>query len=189
MGHFDGRPDDLDEVFRAAGLIRTEGGIPPGTLPVLSPTAAGARPDDGRVARTMDHGTPGLVGTVNRWWFEYAEQYGLFDQNGEFLVACWRGATDEPSFWSRVRLAPVWDLAGAGADTGFFGSSSGYPEFITLALDSSVEVQITVYETCVGVLALPEPGSCGFLRDHLVRTATEPVLVYTDMEQRAQAKE
>lgn len=185
----DGRPDDLDEVFRAAGLIREDGGVPPGTLPVLSPTAASARPADGRVVKTVDHGTPGLVGTVNRWWFEFAERYGLFDHKGEFLVACWRGATDEPSFWSRVRLAPVWDLAGAGAGTGFFGSASGLPEFIALALDSSVEVQITVCETCVGVLALPEPGSRGVLRDHLVRSATEPVLVYTDMEHRGQARE
>jgi hypothetical protein len=180
-------PLDQDEVFRAAGLVAVPGRVPSGTLPLLSPTGTSARPDDGRVDKTVDHGTPGLVDTVNRYWFELATQHGLFGLDGQFLVAC--SFDDGPRRWQRVRLASEWDLAGAGADTGVFGSRAGRPELVALSLDSRVMVQITVYESCVAVIALPDPGDAESTRTYLVRTATEPVLAYTDMDFRGQARE
>jgi hypothetical protein len=178
---------DQDEVFRAAGLVAVPGGAPSGTLPAVSPTAASARPEDGRVDKTVDHGTPGLVDAVNRYWFELATQYGLFDRGGQFLVAC--SFDGNPPRWQRVRLASEWDLAGAGAETGVFGSGAGHPELVALSLDSHVMVQITVYESFVCVIALPDPSAAESIRTYLLRAATLPVLAYTDMDLRTQAQE
>ena len=160
---------DLDDAFRKTGLIAVAGDAPPGTLPVFSPSPACTHAEDGRVDRTVDHGTPGLVELVNCSWLELAEQYGLFGPNGEFLVLCRNG--DNPPFWHRVRLAPEWDFAGAGAATGYFGYRAGSPELSTMSLNSRVMVQITNSDVSVSAIALPNPGRAGIIRDHLIRAA------------------
>src|SRR5262249_38270729 len=82
-------------------------------------------PEHGRFDATRDEvvdlDDPDLPAKVNAGWWRMATEYGLLDDEREFLLNInyqdyLDPADQEPELaWARVRLAEDWDLAGSGA--------------------------------------------------------------------------
>ncbi|WP_231953843.1 hypothetical protein [Actinoplanes derwentensis] len=90
---------------------------------------------------------------VNTSWSRMANEFGLFDEDREFLLAVDYAGPDtaesEPR-WVRVRLGEEWDLAGSGSSTlrshfaGVF-TERFVPEFTMLSLDQEMMLNTTVW--------------------------------------------
>jgi len=82
-----------------------------------------------------------------------ATEYGLFDEDREFLIAVdYRDpdAIDPENAWVRVRLADEWNLAGSNTPAlqSWFGAvftDRFVPEFTALSLDGRVLLSTTVW--------------------------------------------
>jgi hypothetical protein len=103
----------LQLVERVQGEVR--GPVPPGK------SAATCWHEDGRFDSSPDEivsvDDPDFVARVNAGWWRMASEYGLLDEQREFLLAVdYREpeAIDPEIEWVRVRLLDEWDLAGSG---------------------------------------------------------------------------
>jgi hypothetical protein len=120
-------------------------------------SAASCLPEHGRFDSRPDEVAdvehPDMQAMVNDGWWRMATEYGLLDENRDFLLAVdYRdpGAVDPEPAWVRVRLAEQWDLAGSGtlALQSWFAAvftNRFVPEFTMLSLDGKVLLNTTVW--------------------------------------------
>ncbi|MEU3690609.1 PE-PGRS family protein [Streptomyces narbonensis] len=92
---------------------------------------------------TVRDDRPDLVPALNAQWHRLAREHGVIDEKGEFLIH-----VGDDDAWARVRLAPVWDLAGV------LGDRPGQPEFVTLSVDGDALVGVTCEEYEVWLVAV-----------------------------------
>ncbi|GAA2398646.1 hypothetical protein GCM10010191_01750 [Actinomadura vinacea] len=105
-----------------------------------------AEPDE-----VVDVDDSDMAAKLNASWLRLALQYGLFDEQREFLIGVDFSATDEPDWaWVRVRLLDEWDIAGSGVATlrsnlaGVF-TTRFVPEFTSVSLDRRMLLHTTVW--------------------------------------------
>ncbi|MGW0198110.1 hypothetical protein [Nonomuraea sp. NPDC003201] len=139
-------------------------------------------PEEGRRDRVVDRDDPDRVAKFNADWYELATEFGLFSAERRFLVLLtpaidpvfdrareeaedWRNPIWWECMWGLAELMEVWDLAGAGAESGVLGSGHGYPGFTMSAVDGSVFVKGTVWQYSIGTAVLPMPHRSPTLRD------------------------
>lgn len=130
------------------------------SLPLPPPphsTVASCRPEHGRFdsrpEEVVDVDDPEMPAKVNAGWWRMATEYGLLNQQREFLLSVDYRDPDEAEpecTWVRVRLAHDWDLAGSGsvalrsAMGGLF-TNRFVPEFTMLSLDHRAMLNTTVW--------------------------------------------
>jgi hypothetical protein len=153
---------EIGDLLGPAGLrlverVQQEVQLPP--LPeYVSP--ASARPEHGRFDSDPDEvadlDAPDFADTVNSGWHRMATEYGLFDDQREFLLAVGRARLgedpdDEPyEVWFRVQLLDEWDMV--GSEVGLLRSGFAtlftdrfVPEFTVASLDGRMMMQTTVW--------------------------------------------
>ncbi|MET7354381.1 hypothetical protein [Streptomyces mirabilis] len=153
---------EIGDLLGPAGLrlverVQQEVQLPP--LPkYVSP--ASARPEHGRFDSDPDEvadlDAPDFADTVNAGWHRLATEYGLLDDQREFLLAVGRArlgedSDDEPyEVWFRVQLLDEWDLVGSEVDLLRSGFATLFtdrfvPEFTVASLDGRMMMQTTVW--------------------------------------------
>jgi hypothetical protein len=139
-------PAGLHFVERIRGQVRQP--LPPHRGP------ASCLPEDGRFdSAPVAVDDPGLAAKVNAYWWWMAVEYGLLDDQREFLLRVCYDVADSgyPDYvWVRVRLAGEWDLVDSRVPvlrSGFAGlfTESFVPEFTMLSLDGRVLLNTTVW--------------------------------------------
>ncbi|MEU2516322.1 hypothetical protein [Streptomyces syringium] len=140
--------------------------------------AASCRPDEGRRDAVITKDDPDFLNAANSAWFRLAEDEGLFDENGEFLLAVPGGPGDkEPrTQWARVSLTSDWDIFGShtDADSQIFGSE-GFPEFVMMSTDGTFVLRATVWGNgSIGLVALPHPRRVETITRYVERRSTHP---------------
>lgn len=148
---------DVAAALAPAGLLFIERERGEVELP-LKPnrSAASSRPEDGRFdARpdeVVDVDDPDLVTKVNAGWLRMATEFGLFDEQREFLISinCSDDVDDPEQAWVRVRLLADWDIAGSGVEqlrghfAGMF-TTRFVPEFWVLSRDQRMLMNTTIW--------------------------------------------
>lgn len=153
---------EIGDLLGPAGLrlverVRQEVQLPP--LPeYMSP--ASARPEHGRFDSEPDEvadlDAPDFVDKVNAGWHRMAAEYGLLDDQREFLLAVGRARLGEDpdaepyEVWFKVRLLDEWDLVGSEVDLLRSGFATLFtdrfvPEFTVASLDGRMMMQTTVW--------------------------------------------
>ncbi|GAA1384099.1 hypothetical protein [Catellatospora chokoriensis] len=111
--------------------------------------AASCASEDGRFDclphEIVDVNDPDLSPRVNAGWWRMATEFGLLDEQREFLLA-----VDPEIAWVRVRLLDEWDIAGSGVPalrSSFAGlfTDRFVPEFTTVSLDGRMLMNTTVW--------------------------------------------
>lgn len=101
----------------------------------------------------IDVNDPDLPAKVNAGWWRMATEYGLFDEQREFLLSLGLEDPDADEFvtvWARVRLLDRWDLASSDAQllrgpfTGLF-TDRFVPEFVMTSLDGRMVLETTIW--------------------------------------------
>lgn len=148
---------EIGDLLGPAGLrlverVQQEVQLPP--LPeYVSP--ASARPEHGRFDSQPDEvadlDAPDFADKVNAGWHRMATEYGLLDDQREFLLAVVRARLGEPyEVWFKVRLLDAWDLVGSEVDLLRSGFATLFtdrfvPEFSVASLDGRMMMQTTVW--------------------------------------------
>ncbi|MBB5962677.1 hypothetical protein [Planomonospora venezuelensis] len=155
--------DEMATLLAPAGLhlierrSRDEVRLPP-LPPYHSPGSAG--PEHGRFDSHPDE-IPGvddldMPDKVNASWFRMATEYGLFNEDREFLLAVTYSESDdvddieEHRAWVRVRLLDEWDWVASEVDqlrswiAGTF-TTRFVPEFTVVSLDGRMMMNTTVW--------------------------------------------
>ncbi|HEX5598787.1 MAG TPA: hypothetical protein VFX61_22620 [Micromonosporaceae bacterium] len=142
-------PAGLQFIKRVHGDVRDP--LPPGK------GAATCGDEDGRFDSSpddiVDVHDPDLAVKVNAGWWRMASEYGLLDEQREFLLAVDYSEPEAIGFeigWARVRLLDEWDLAGSGvaAIKSYFAAAFTdrfVPEFTMLSLDGRMLLNTTVW--------------------------------------------
>ena len=111
-------------------------------------SCASCRPEHGRFDSPPDDivhvDAPDMPARVNAGWWRMATEYGLLDEQQEFLLSLGLEDPDAEEFvtgWARVRLLDGWDLAGSGVSalrSSFATLFTGrfVPEFVMASLVS-----------------------------------------------------
>ncbi|MEU5314065.1 hypothetical protein [Streptomyces sp. NPDC021562] len=153
---------EIADLLAPAGLHivqRLRGEVP---LPPLPPGygPASARPEHGRFdsrpEEIADVDDPDLADKVNTSWYRMAVEYGLFDEEREFLLGidCTHPEQEEHEednwAWLRVRLLDGWDLVAsevAQLRSGFatLFTTRFVPEFTVVSLDGRMMMNTTVW--------------------------------------------
>ncbi|MEU2852394.1 hypothetical protein AB0K71_10870 [Streptomyces syringium] len=164
----------------AASGLRLCGIEEPGThLPVWGAwVATGCRPDEGRRDVVVTKDDPDFPDSANSAWFRLAEDEGLLDENGEFLLAVPGGPGNKASRmqWARVSLMDGWDIFGSrsDADSEFFGPE-GFPEFAMLSTDGTLVLRSTTWgDGTIGLLVLPDPRRMETISRYVERRSANP---------------
>ncbi len=148
---------DIATVLAAAGLRLIERVRESVQLPLptgLGPASCG--PEHGRFDllphEFVDVDDPDLSARVNAGWWRMATEFGLLDEQREFLLAVNDGGpggvhrTHPAAAWVRVRLLDEWDIAGSGV---FANSESWFArlvgEFTAVSLDGRMLMNTTVW--------------------------------------------
>jgi hypothetical protein len=139
-------PAGLHFVERIRGEIRQP--LPPHRGPASCLTEHG-RFDSAPVA--VDD--PGLPAKVNADWWRMASEYGLLNDQREFLLGIYYDIPEyaDPDYaWVRVRLDAEWDLVDSRVPvlrSGFAGllTERFIPEFTMLSIDGQVLLNTTVW--------------------------------------------
>lgn len=129
--------------------------LPEGSSP------ASARPEHGRFDSHPDEiadvDAPDMPDKVNASWYRMATQYGLFDQDREFLlgVDCNTHPTDgeleeDGWAWVQVRLLDDWDLVASEVTLlrsrfATLFTTRFVPEFTVVSLDGHMMMNTTVW--------------------------------------------
>ncbi|MFI6603242.1 hypothetical protein ACIBHX_43965 [Nonomuraea sp. NPDC050536] len=109
---------------------------------------------------------------VNAGWFRMATEYGLFNEDREFVLGVTYAPDEEPDerdahrAWVRVRLLDDWDLVRSEVDqlrswmAGLF-TTRFVPEFTMVSLDGRTLINTTVWgDGTVSTIAIrPDDGS------------------------------
>ncbi|MCX5327918.1 MULTISPECIES: hypothetical protein [unclassified Streptomyces] len=106
--------------------------LPPDPLWMIS--ACGEH--DGALDEFFDFGQDDLIDAANAAWFKMANGIGVVGSGREFLLSINIASGHEwPVLrWARVRLGRVWDVMGAGTESGILGGPRGRPGFVMLSL-------------------------------------------------------
>ncbi|GAA2892819.1 hypothetical protein ACFQQB_08505 [Nonomuraea rubra] len=123
-------------------------------------SAASARPEHGRFDSLPDEvadvEADDMPEKVNAGWFRMATEFGLFNEDREFLLSVcyaryWEtGTGDDDIAWVQVRLLNEWDLAASEVDllrswmAGMF-TERFVPEFTMASLDGQMKLNTTVW--------------------------------------------
>lgn len=119
--------------------------------------AASCAPEHGRFDslphEIVDVNDPDLSARVNAGWWRMAAEFGLLDEQREFMLAVdYRepDALDPEIAWVTVRLLDEWDIAGSGVpalESRFAGlfTDRFVPEFIAVSLDGRMLMNTTVW--------------------------------------------
>ncbi|MER6827405.1 hypothetical protein ABT352_15585 [Streptosporangium sp. NPDC000563] len=123
-------------------------------------SAASARPEHGRFDslpdEIVDVDAPDMPDKVNASWFRMATEYGLFNEEREFLLAAdyteYGEAYDGEDHiaWVQVRLLDGWDFVASEVDQ-LRSSMAGLlttrfvPEFTVASLDGRTMMNTTVW--------------------------------------------
>ncbi|MFD7906470.1 hypothetical protein ACFV4G_30040 [Kitasatospora sp. NPDC059747] len=153
---------EIADLLASAGLrlverVQREVRLPP--LPkFVSPASAGpehgrfdSHPDEVADLRGSD-----FVEKVNAGWHRMAAEFGLFDEEREFLLALGRARLGDDSdgepyeVWFRVQLLDEWDLVGSEVDLLRSGFATLFtdrfvPEFTGASLDGQMMMSTTVW--------------------------------------------
>ncbi|MEU6799152.1 hypothetical protein ABZ907_46315 [Nonomuraea wenchangensis] len=131
-------------------------------LPPLPPghSAASARPEHGRFDswpdEVADVDAEDMPEKVNAGWIRMATEFGLFDEDREFLLSVcyaryWEtGTGDDDIAWVQVRLLHEWDFVASEVDllrswmAGMF-TERFVPEFFMASLDGRMMLNTTVW--------------------------------------------
>ncbi|MFI1257246.1 hypothetical protein ACH4U6_26170 [Streptomyces netropsis] len=170
---------DISHSLAASGL-RLCGIEEPGThLPTWGAwVATGCRPDEGRRDVVVTKDDPDFLDSANSAWFRLAEDEGLFDENGEFLLAVPGGPGDKASRmqWARVKLMDSWDIFAnrSDADSELFGAE-GFPEFVMLSTDGNLVLRATTWGNgSIGLVVLPHPRRMETISRYVERRSANP---------------
>jgi len=117
--------------------------------------AASCGPEHGRFDEdeTVSVDDPEMPAKINASWWRMATEYGLLDDQREFLLRVdYRDpqAIEPEGAWVRVRLDEDWDLAGSGATAlrswfaGLF-TDRFVPEFTMVSIDGRTLLNTTVW--------------------------------------------
>jgi hypothetical protein len=115
-------------------------------------SAASSLPEDGRFDAMPDEvadvDDPDLAAKLNAGWLRMATEYGLLNDQREFLLSVdYRPeSADGERAWVRVRLLDEWDFAGSEVEQ-LGGRFAGryVPEFFVLSLDQRVHMNTTIW--------------------------------------------
>ncbi|MBO2465366.1 hypothetical protein [Actinomadura violacea] len=149
---------DIAATLAPAGLLFIEREEDEVRLP-LKPgrSAASSRREDGRFdarpEEVVDVNDPELAAKLNAGWLRMAVEFGLFNEQREFLISV--DYSEDPVYepeqaWAQVRLLEKWDFAGSGVEQ-FRGHFAGMfttrfvPEFWALSLDQRVLTNTTIW--------------------------------------------
>lgn len=116
--------------------------------------AASCLSEHGRVdSPLVDIDDPDLAAKVRAGWQDMAVEYGLLDDDREFLLGVDYsdpGDVDSEWAWARVRLLDAWDLG--GGDDGplpswmrFYMGRRFVPEFTVMSLDGRLLMNTTLW--------------------------------------------
>ncbi|RMI37005.1 hypothetical protein EBO15_37070 [Actinomadura harenae] len=90
-----------------------------------------------------------MAARVNRAWFRLATEYGLFNEDREFLIGVdYAQSVHEPDWgWLQVQLLDEWDIV--GSEVGLLGGP-GFddryiPEFTAVSLDRAMILHVTLW--------------------------------------------
>ncbi|MFF9571616.1 hypothetical protein [Streptomyces sp. NPDC014685] len=122
---------------------------------------ASARPEHGRFDsypdESADVDAPDMADKVNASWYRMATQYGLFNQDREFLLGVDYNThptdgepEDDDWAWVQVRLLDDWDLVTSEVTklrSGFatLFTTRFVPEFTAVSLDGRMMMNTTVW--------------------------------------------
>ena len=146
--------DDIAADLRKAGLhfvARVEGEVREPLPKTGGPASCG--PEDGRFDSPPVAGDdPDFAEKVNSDWCRMATEYGLLDDDREFLLRVYYDVSNgaDPGSWVQVRLDGEWDFIGPETATlrsGFAGlfTRRYVPEFTMLSLDGRAMLNTTVW--------------------------------------------
>jgi hypothetical protein len=135
------------------------------TPPDVAWSASACGRESGRRDRAFDGTDAERVDRGNAAWLQMAQQFGLFDSDGSFLVSVATGAGDEllPQ-WFQAKLMDNWDLIGTGAREGVLGFGWSVPAFVMHSVDGNVLIAASTYETSFSVFVVPHPMESSVLR-------------------------
>jgi hypothetical protein len=148
--------DALVTELAASGVIVVSR-RPPVVCPTEAAVISACTPKDGRIDELVNLSDPDARNQVNDAFLRLASRYGLFGENGDFLltVNLKRDGIGIDIQWIRVRLADSWDMSGRYSRTICGPSRDG---FLAMSLDGEVMISATTYEGNLGsVIALPAP--------------------------------
>ena len=139
-------PAGLHFVERIRGVVRQP--LPPHRGP------ASCRPEHGRFdSAPVVVDDPDFAAKVNADWWRMAAEYGLLDDQREFLLGVYYDIPEHGDFdyaWIRVRLAGEWNLVDSRVPalrSGFAGlfTESFVPEFTMMSIDGRMLLNTTVW--------------------------------------------
>lgn len=136
--------------------------------------ASSCRREEGRRDVVVTKDDPDFLNSLNSSWFRLAEDEGLFDGSGEFLLAV--STPSGAMGWARVKLMDSWDIFRdcADADSEIFGSE-GFPEFVMLSTDGTLVLRATVWGNgSIGLVALPHPRRVETITRYVERRSANP---------------
>ncbi|MFJ8852807.1 hypothetical protein [Streptomyces sp. NPDC102437] len=151
------RMETLAGELAASGLTLLGGEPVLATCPPEAATLASAcGPEHGRIDEVVDLKRPNALQDVNAAWHRLATRFGLFGEQGEFLLFVNLGGDGDSDFsWVRVKLRGGWNMAGATEGTINGPASDG---LLTMSPRGGVIIEGTTYEDgMASVLAVPNP--------------------------------
>ena len=163
----------IEKSLRIAGITTKDFSWSSATLPASAAwMLAACLPEDGRVDRTFDLDETDLIRKANGAWWEFVVEYGLLDQDRNFLVSVGPVDQEIPArpHWTRVKLEHDWDIVGMGANNGVLGGPSGRPGFVMLSLNESLLIGGTTWQDSIGIIALPNPVDASAIRRFMRRS-------------------
>ncbi|MFG2045657.1 hypothetical protein [Dactylosporangium sp. NPDC048998] len=162
----------IEASLQTAGIAMLDFIWPSSTLPASAAWMLTAcLPEDGRIDRVFDLDEPDLTGKANGAWWELVVEYGLLDEDRNFLVSVGPVDQEIPArpHWARVRLEHDWNIVGGGTDNGVLGGPPGRPGFVMLSLDEGVLIGGTTWHDSIGIIALPNPVAASAIRKFVDR--------------------
>ncbi|MDT0453794.1 hypothetical protein [Streptomyces hesseae] len=170
----------IAQALAASGLRMHAVEEPGNRMPVWAARLAShCRHNEGRRDFVINRSDPGFLEAANSAWFRLANDEGLFDRKGEFLLAVNRAEWDDElsdMVWVRVGLMDEWDIFRSHSDSypDIFGYE-GYPEFVMLSTDGNLVLQATNWDNgSMGLVLLSRPHRSATIREYAQRRKSNP---------------
>lgn len=147
---------NVADALAPAGLLFVERALGEVRLPPLyGRSPASCRPEHGRFdsrpEECVDADDPQFAVKVNACWLRMATEFGLLDQEREFLLGVdySQDFGERKPAWVRVRLLETWDLV--ESEVTLLGDAYPHPggqfvpEFAAVSLDGRVLLNVTLW--------------------------------------------
>ncbi|MEU6932494.1 hypothetical protein AB0A05_25445 [Streptomyces sp. NPDC046374] len=148
----------LTDKLAMSGLSLLRGEPPLTTCPAEAASQASAcGPEHGRVDEVIDLKRPDALRDVNAAWYRLATRFGLFGEQGEFLLFANLGdGDDDIDFrWLQVKIQDSWNMAGSTEGT---INGPAFDGLLTMSPQGGVIIEGTTYQgDMASVLAVPNP--------------------------------